>query len=199
MFGGNGATALDWVSLLEGAEFPDGHVFVLVDYPGYGSCEGEPNPQSIYDSTSDLYKKLGERWGLEERELSERSGVIGHSLGAAVALHTAARYGMKKAVVISPFTTMSEMAERRVGKLHFLLRHPFDNRQSVRKLVGQSPPAELYIFHGSRDLSIPISMGAELAELAGKNARFHSIKNRGHNDIVYAIRDELIGLTIQKD
>src|SRR6201987_5965911 len=50
VFGGNGAAALGWIDLVR--DFPDPCTgFLLVDYPGYGICEGKPNPRSILENT----------------------------------------------------------------------------------------------------------------------------------------------------
>lgn len=193
LYGGNGSTALDWISMLETTRLPEDCVCVLVDYPGYGRCRGKPAPDAIFTSVETLHSKLCEKWNLEGAELSRRSGTLGHSLGAAVAFRTAAHFRMPVVIAVSPFTTMQEMAQRRVGFLHVLLEHPYDNRESVTRLVGQSPPAEIQIFHGTSDSLIPASMGRELAELAGsKNAVFHPVRGRGHNDIIHHIREELL-------
>ncbi|MBI5154036.1 hypothetical protein HZA57_02265, partial [Candidatus Poribacteria bacterium] len=41
MFHGNAATALDWLDIVEKIETP-GVGFLLVDYPDYGLCQGNP-------------------------------------------------------------------------------------------------------------------------------------------------------------
>jgi hypothetical protein len=50
VFGGNGDVALNWIDLVH--DFPGPHTgYLLVDYPGYGICEGRPNPDSILESS----------------------------------------------------------------------------------------------------------------------------------------------------
>jgi uncharacterized protein len=193
-FGGNGSTAIDWLSFLMGSDFPDGHIFVLVDYPGYGRCFGKPSDQSIYASVQSLHQTLATRWGMEAADLSSRSKVMGHSLGAAVALHTAARFEMQEVIAISPFTSLDDMAKLRMGFLHVFLRHHFDNRDSIRRLIAQSKPPQIHIFHGSIDGLIPVTMGRELANLAGKQARFYLVRDAGHNDVLDPIQNEVIEL-----
>jgi hypothetical protein len=49
-FGGNAMVALDWLDLVR--EFPDRSAgFLFIDYPGYGSCEGSPNPTHILETS----------------------------------------------------------------------------------------------------------------------------------------------------
>jgi hypothetical protein len=46
LFGGNGDVALAWMDLVR--SFASPHTgYLLIDYPGYGSCAGRPNPQTI--------------------------------------------------------------------------------------------------------------------------------------------------------
>ena len=197
MFGGNGMTAMDWLSMVQGTAENEDCMFVLVDYPSYGRCHGKPCPGSIYESVSDLHSTLAKRWEITPKELSVRSKAFGHSLGAAVALHTAAEYEMSEVIAVSPFTTMEAMARRKVGFLSFLLKHPFDNKTSVTRLTQQESPPKIHIFHGARDSLIPLSMGREIADLAGDRlAGFHSVKGRGHNDVISAIEDDLLKLMI---
>ena len=50
VFGGNGALALGWLPLLRDAPDPrDG--FLLLDYPGFGACQGVPNRTTIRESS----------------------------------------------------------------------------------------------------------------------------------------------------
>jgi hypothetical protein len=57
MFGGNAMSALDWLDLPRG--FPDRCTsFLLVDYPGYGLCEGSPNPARIRESAERAFQAL---------------------------------------------------------------------------------------------------------------------------------------------
>ncbi len=198
-FGGNGSTAIDWLPLLEQIDFPEGHIFVLVDYPGYGRCFGKPSDKTIFDSVKSLHQALAEKWDEDTASLSARSKVMGHSLGAAVALHTAAKFEMQEAIAISPFTTLEELAKLRVGRLHVFLRHHFDNRKSIGKLVSHSKPAVIHIFHGSGDRLIPSAMGQELANLAGPKASFHLVTKTGHNDILDKIRPEISELLKKPD
>ena len=47
--GGNGTLALDWAEWLE--EYaPKEDAWLLVDFPGYGDCEGAPTPGRIRES-----------------------------------------------------------------------------------------------------------------------------------------------------
>ncbi len=191
LFGGNGSTALDWVPLLEGERFPEGTRFVLVDYPGYGLCQGKTSPEAIATSIKNLYLRLCHDWSMEPEELARRSGALGHSLGASIALKTAAEYEMPEVVAIAPFTSMEDMAKRQIGFLHPLLRHHYDNRESVRRLIEREEPARIHLFHGDRDELIPHAMSEELLEIAGKErANLRTAQGYDHSGVVAGVRRE---------
>lgn len=160
---GNADRAISWANF--GATLPDPtHAALLVDYPGYGACEGTPTPATILANTRAAVAALAQH--LDLPDLKARMAVYGHSLGAAAVLQYAAVEGAQRVVLIAPFTTMMAMARRKVGwPLCLLLRHPFDNEACVRVLRERGTP--VLVVHGSNDQVIPVAMGRRLADLAG--------------------------------
>ncbi len=202
VFSGNGSVALDWLGIVERVDGEFDQTFVLFDYPGYGFNRGNPHPRTIQQSVDDALPAIARKLGLSPEELSSRSGTMGHSLGAAVALETAARFGMSEVIAISPFTTMRAMADRSFGGLLTpLLIHHYDNETSIDLLLEKEPPVEITIFHGDKDPLIPDEMSRSLAarDAEGDQVRFHSVPDAGHNDIVGKIAPELIAIFEKAD
>lgn len=81
VFGGNAETALDWLERLKECRLDAGG-FLLVDYPGYGVCLGNPSADSILENAIGAYHACIEskRWIIRRPRL----GVLGRSIGAAV-------------------------------------------------------------------------------------------------------------------
>jgi pimeloyl-ACP methyl ester carboxylesterase len=182
VFGGNGDLALSWLNLVEA--FPSPSIgFLLVDYPGYGICQGKPNPRTIFENSERALQTLVQQkgWTAEADALC----VLGHSLGGAVALQFAARHSVRKIVIVSTFTTMEEMVRNQIGiTLGPLLRHRFDNISSLETILSQNRVPEIAIFHGQSDDIIPLRMGAALAELNQSRIKFAAIPEAGHNNII---------------
>src|SRR5262249_16075859 len=160
---GNGAVALGWIDLVR--DFPDPCTgFLLVDYPGYGICEGKPNPQSILENTEHALQAL-----IEQKRWKPAGGarpVLGHSLGGAPALPFAAQHAVRKILVVSTFTTMDDLVPSQIRiSLGPFLRHRFDNITSLRAILSQNQVPEIYVFHGDADEVIPAKMGRALAQL----------------------------------
>jgi hypothetical protein len=182
VFGGNGDVALAWKELIRPFAVAQTG-YLLIDYPGYGVCEGRPNPQTILENSEQALQTL-----LEEKAWhrdAEAIGVFGHSLGGAAALQFAARNQVRKIVLVSTFTTMDEMVQRQIRfPLGHLLQHRFDNLRCLKSILLQNPVPEICIFHGAIDEIIPSKMGQALAELDPGRIHYCEIPGANHNEII---------------
>ena len=181
LFGGNGDLALSWMSLIR--EFPNSDSgYLLIDYPGYGICQGRPNPCAILENSERALQTL-----LEEKSWKlggERLCVLGHSLGGAAALQFAARNHVGKIILASAFTTMDDMVRTQIHiRLGPLLRHRFDNVVSLKMILSQDEIPEIWIFHGEKDDIVPLKMGRSLAQLDMPRIKFFEIPGASHNNI----------------
>lgn len=181
-FGGNASLALDWLHYLN--SWDASFAFLLVDYPGYGDCEGRPTPESLRENAKAATQALARHLGVEEQLLRPRLAVLGHSLGCAAALMAAEDLDIRRGVLISPFTSMTEMGRIVLGwPLCYLNLHRFDNRRTLRRVASRSG-ARFVILHGQDDEVIPVHMGRELAALNTQSIIFDEVADAHHNDIL---------------
>jgi uncharacterized protein len=181
VFGGNGDVALAWLTLLRAFPNPR-NGYLLIDYPGYGICDGKPNPETILESSQRALQTLleTEGWKMGADSLC----VLGHSLGGAAALQFAAKNLVRKIVVVSTFTTMDDMVRTQIRvPLGYLLRHRFDNVASLKAILSQKDVPEIWIFHGQADEIIPPKMGQGLASLDPIRIKFYALPGARHNDV----------------
>ena len=90
---------------------------------------------------------------------------------------------VKRVVLISPFTTMTEMGRRLLGwPLCYLNLHRFNNRAILARVCEQG--GRVIIFHGTADEMIPVSMSRELAAAHPKEVTLHEEAEQDHNYIV---------------
>jgi pimeloyl-ACP methyl ester carboxylesterase len=190
-FPGNGSLAMDWLRFLKPA--PDSHDgFLLIDYPGYGDCEGSASPAAIEDSAEAAFASLAVKLNMPEASLEKDLGVLGLSLGCATGLNFAVRHPVDRVILLAPFTRMRDMARRMVGwPLCLLLRHNFDNGARLSELAARASPPRVTIFHGDADTTIPISMGRQLAALYPEMITFHAVPGAGHNSVLTLCLSEL--------
>jgi len=179
LFGGNAARALDWNEFV--SRYPDKNSgFFLIDYPGYGKCEGEPSPDAILESTISAVEKLKQNSGVQKLRIA----VLGHSLGAAAALQYASVYPVERVVLLSPFTEMREMARKIAGPLSLFLRHNYDNRARLQEIIKKESPPHVYILHGDRDEIIPVEMSRTLNSEFPGVVKYKEIPFADHNGII---------------
>ena len=197
-FGGNGSLALDWLLYLD--QFPDkASGVLLVEYPGYGLCEGRPSYDSIKENSEAAFQALARQLKTEPLELEKDLNVLGHSLGAATGLEFAVRHPVKKVILLAPFTCMKDMARRTVGwPLCLLLKDRFDNFASLDQLVSRAEPPQIHIFHGDADEVAPFKMGQSLAQRHPGKIAFHPCKGVDHNSIIDAAAKEIYNIMLKK-
>ena len=183
LFGGNAALALDWAGLIDELHDPRA-AFLLVDYPGYGACDGKASPATIDAAAEAAFIALADRLGETPAALEPHLSVFGHSLGAAAALQFACHHPVQQVVLVSPFTSLRDMARRTAGwPLCWLLRANFDNRARMRELASRQQPPRVIVVHGDADEVVPIAMGREIAALM-PGSTFHAVHGADHNSVV---------------
>jgi uncharacterized protein len=190
-FCGNGSLALDWTTILAGDPNSD-DAFLLLDYPGYGKCEGYATIASTRASADAALNAVAKRLAVSEEELEPHLCTIGHSLGSAVAIDFAAHHRVQRVVAISPFTTLREEAGRLVGRpLSRLLIESYDNRAAIVELRRRNPAVKMAIFHGTQDNVIPVHMGRELAQRFAF-IDFFAIEGADHVSVLSYAHDKII-------
>ncbi|MFC1523402.1 hypothetical protein ACFL6N_01295 [Thermodesulfobacteriota bacterium] len=104
---------------------------------------------------------------------------------------------MKRVVLVAPFNTLTRAVARKSRVLAFLMPSQIDNREQIRILLAGPSPPEITIIHGSKDISLPITMGRELAGIDHESINFHEIPDADHVGILVSHRDlifqELLG------
>ena len=190
-FCGNGSLALDWTTILAG--YPNSNdAFLLVDYPGYGKCQGYAAIASTRTSSDAALNALAKRLALSEEEMESRLCTIGHSLGSAVAIDFGSRHRVRRIVAIAPFTTLREEAARIISSpLSHLLIESYDNRAALAEIHKRNPEAKIAIFHGTNDEVIPVRMGRELAQKF-PFIDFFPVEGANHVTVLSNAHDQII-------
>ena len=160
---GQGNYALEWPDLLPNVGDKDAG-FILLDYPGYGFCEGSCTPSRILAASEGAVESLRIKLGLPADQFAARLGVFGYSLGTAPALQYAAKHPVRRVVVAAPFTSLVDM-----GNAMFfwpcgqLIWQRFDNMARLAEISHQNPRPSVLILHGDHDADIPVAMSEKLA------------------------------------
>ncbi|MBN1901898.1 alpha/beta fold hydrolase [Candidatus Sumerlaeota bacterium] len=198
-FGGNASLALDWL-VYQDTIFPPSLGILLVDYPGYGLCEGKPEYKTIGESSDAAFQTLAQYLKVEPKILEQDLNILGHSLGTAASLQFAEKHPVKKAILLAPFSSLLDMARQTVGwPLCHLLLDRYDNVRALGRIVSTNPYSVIHIFHGKADDMVPFSMGKNLADLYPDNVAFHPHEGVDHNFIIEAAADKIGEIMMRVD
>lgn len=194
--GGNGSLALDWAEWLQ-IHAPAEDAWLLVDFPGYGDCQGSPTPGRIRENLQAAVPFALCEIGWSEKQSAGRLRFFGHSLGSAACMIAATEFGIQRGVLISPFTSTMDMSRHLTGlPLGPLVWHRFDNSARLAELAARGS-GKVIIFHGDDDESIPVAMSRTLAnqrkdvvsliEIAG--GRHNTLRENNAEEIADALRE----------
>lgn len=156
-----------------------GYGMLLVGYRGYGGNPGTPSENGLYQDAQAALEFLA-RTGITP----DHWILYGESLGTAVAVEMASRYAKDTpvgAVVLeAPFSSMSDAAASHYPYIpvKYLLRDTYDSMSKIDTIA--SP---LYLFHGSRDKTVPQALGRRLFDAAREPKKADWIDGAGHNDL----------------
>lgn len=192
LFGGNGSVALGWLDLIR--DFPDSQDgFLLLDYPGFGACQGMPSGQTIRESSDQALLALAGFLHLPPNSFEGRICLLGHSLGCATALQFAPGHHVRRVILLAPFTNMVDIARHIVGwpLCNFVPDH-YDNEARLAELERQQPRPEVLIIHGVRDPVIPVGMGRELARLYPRWIEYEELPGGTHQSFFHQDRERVV-------
>lgn len=155
-----------------------GFPIFIFDYRGFGASEGralyEEDLQDDAKGAIDWLKKRG--WAPEQMIY------YGRSLGAAVAIKLSLELPPLGIILEAPFTSLHAIAPLVDPVSYYLfgfwsIGHSFDNLDKISKL--SSP---LLIFHGDKDLIIPVEMSRELFAMAPQPKQLIEIQGANHSN-----------------
>lgn len=174
-FHGNAENADDNATLARILQKRGFHV-VLVEYRGYGRsrASGSPLEAGLYADAVAVLDALAAR-GVGPDQIV----LWGQSLGAGVAAEMAKRSRGTRLVLVAPFTSTADLAQRVVPILpaNFVMLDRFDNLAKAPNIA-----APTLIVHGDIDDVIPIDFGERLSR-ALPHATFMKVSEGRHNNL----------------
>lgn len=145
----------------------------MIDYRGFGKSTG------VVTSEAQLRADARAAWDHVAHEYDGVPKVIlGRSLGTALAAGLAAQVQPDLTVLVSPYTSMTAMAELQFPWVpSAVLRYPLDTIHDVGAIEGP-----VLVLHGVDDELIPIAQGEAVAK-AAKRGEMVRLDGVGHNDV----------------
>ncbi len=148
---------------------------LLAEYPGYGYAAAHTASEANLYADSQLLLETVQR---DYQHTKEDTLLWGFSLGTGVAVEMAARGLGGSMLLMAPFTSMVELAEKHFTPLaRFLVVDRFDTASKASEI-----DLPVLIIHGVRDQVIPISQARTLAGLF-KYSLLLEVAGADHNDL----------------
>ena len=152
--------------------FPDYTVY-LINYRGYGGSTGQPNEKGFFSDALFLFDKVL----IEHSKIS----VVGRSLGSGVATFLASKRSVKKLVLITPFDSVTSLAQRKfiIFPVFLMLLDKYDSIIRVKDIK-----AEVNVIIADNDEVISKAHSQRLIdEFDLHQISVNIISDSGHNDI----------------
>jgi uncharacterized protein len=159
-----------------------GHSTFIMDYRGYGRSSGTPSEEGTYRDAEAAWDYLRQARSVRQQELV----IVGESLGGGVATWLAARVPPRALVLLSTFTSVSDLG----AEIYWFLPVRLINRiryDNLRNLERISAP--LFIAHSRDDEIVPYAHGRRLFEAAREPKEFLEMRG-GHNEGLVFTRKE---------
>lgn len=185
LFHGNGESAARNVFLAQALRERGCHVFVG-EFRGYGGVGGSPTQTGLLLDGEAAIETACARLELP----AENIVLCGRSLGSGVASALAARGLGRKLVLLSPYTSITDVAAQLAPRpLAWLaVRDPLDSRAAL----ATRPELPVLVFHGDRDQVVPYGLGQELAASLGARGELVTLAGIGHNDLLSGAAGERV-------
>ena len=148
---------------------------LFVNYRGFGDSDGKPSAGAFEKDALTLFDQASEKFEVAPEEIC----VFGRSLGTHMAAVVAAQRPVSRAVMISPFDSVLNIAKARypIFPVRALLRHPFVTSQYAPRAKA---PA-LFVLAES-DWVVPRKRSEALIELWQAPKQVVVIPNATHNN-----------------
>jgi uncharacterized protein len=174
-FHGNGEQLADVAGLVQ-AFGHEGLGVMAVEYPGYGlSRDGVTSEANVHAAAERALDHLQGSLGVSR----DHTVLLGQSLGTGVAAEMALRGRGARLVLISPYTSMVDMAQRVAWMLpaRWLVRDRYDTAAKAPRITLPT-----LIIHGADDDMVPVGMGQHLGRLFPR-VEVEIVARAGHNDL----------------
>lgn len=151
--------------------------YIFVEYPGYNNDGIKATHQGVLESVHTTVNYIDE-------QDYENVYVIGQSIGSGAAAYHVSLKAPEKLLLISPFTTLTNVVDAMIPiyprfLIERFLDDQFDNRSRLADYIG-----ELTVVHGINDPVINSSHGKELFEsIPAETKEFITAEGYEHADI----------------
>jgi len=170
-FGGNAEDTSGMLSFLSELNVRQSYTY---NYRGYGLSEGVASERDICSDAVTIYHHV------MNHSPNTRLIIIGQSLGSAVAGYLASRKIIDKLILLSPLSSISDIAKLRFKNTfpNMLIKHKFVLMEHVRKVT-----AKTLVIIAQKDSIIPYEHSMKTYKNITSQKQLTEIAGADHNDL----------------
>ena len=153
-----------------------GYNLFVFDYRGYGSSQGSPEPQGIFEDAIAALDCMRARTDIDTGRLL----VFGQSLGGmlAIAAVGASPQGVRGVLAEAPVHSYTAWVDDQMPEKELAL----DDSYCADNYVARLSPIPLLLLHSRTDKVVPYSHSVQLLSEAQEPKRLVTIEEGAHND-----------------
>jgi fermentation-respiration switch protein FrsA (DUF1100 family) len=151
-----------------------GYDIFMFDYRGFGKSKGKRTEEGLYHDAQFVYDWLKQYY--KEEEIV----IYGRSMGSGFAAKVAGDNHPRILILDSPYYSFLQLAHRYMPilPLRYLLKYKIHTYEYI-----QNVDCKVFVFHGTKDFTIPFSAGLKLVKIMGAQGTLIKIRNGGHNNL----------------
>lgn len=181
-FGGNVESSANHFTnhLKSNFEYIDYANFVMIDYPGYGLSKDVITEKSFKEMALKVYDYVKDH----EYVNPDKIVVMGFSLGSGVAAHVAANRDVHKLILLSPYTSLLDVANDMVPVFYGPLKGLWANEFNTYEIVDDISAKTLVIYTETDNIVAPEQSLKVIERLQNKEVYITDVKV--HNQVLYS-------------
>jgi dipeptidyl aminopeptidase/acylaminoacyl peptidase len=175
----------------------NGIAMLRFDFRGVGESDGRFEDDTVSRRIADLGSAIN--FMRSRRDLSERMGLVGSSLGGYVSLIRASmEKGIKAAVIWATPFHLDDLGKKKGDEEYPLPAEAFFTDLPKHRLLPLLPKvSNCLVIHGEKDETVPVDQAWEIFDGLGSPKEIHTVEDADHRLTNPAHRQRAIDLTLE--
>lgn len=153
---------------------PMGYDVFMPDFRSFGKSDRTISEENLLSDALLAFDFLS-KMGWKKSQIT----IYGRSLGTAMAAYTASKRKHKQLILYTPYCSMKRLAVEKYPFVpSFVVAYPLETERYLKNFSGP-----VYLFHGTKDRTIPLAHSKALKSMLGPKAKLTIIQGGEHDNL----------------